>query len=255
MDEVTVMNFFYVIRWKQIRNISIIILTSLAAAMFLYLNTGAMETFLTKDGPKAIYKGKRGVSLTFDILWGENQAVHILEQLKKEKVTSATFFLSGSWAEGHSHIVEKIVEAGYEIGLLGYEYKDYSEIDDAAIKKDILKGLEVFEKLDVPYKKYLRAPTGHFDKRLLSIANNLGFTVVHWSINTNDWKSPGTGPIINSVKDAENGDIILLHASDSAKQTAKALPGILKELQKKNLKLTTVSENLVEGKWDTREIH
>jgi len=33
------------------------------------------------------------------------------------------------------------------------------------------------------------------------------------------------------------------------------LPGILKELQKKNLKLTTVSENLVEGKWDTREIH
>ena len=51
-----------------------------------------------------------------------------LDTLKKHEVKSATFFLSGSWAERHPDLVERMVKEGYEIGMLGYEYKDYSEI-------------------------------------------------------------------------------------------------------------------------------
>lgn len=222
--------------------------------MYLYINSQAVESFLTNDGPKAVYKGKKGVALTFNLAWGELNAENILEKLKKENVKNATFFISGSWAERHIHIVEKIMKAGYDIGLLGYEYKDYVELEDVKIRQDILKAEEVFKKLGIKHKKFLRAPTGHFDQRLLTIANHLGYTVVHWSINSHDWKNPGVKQIINEVKKAENGDIILLHASDSAKQTAVALPNIIKELQTKNLKLVTITEILMDGKADTKEI-
>ena len=37
-------------------------------------------------------------------------------------------FLSGSWAERHPDFVKRIVKEGYEIGMLGYEYKDYTEL-------------------------------------------------------------------------------------------------------------------------------
>ena len=100
----------------------------------------------------------------------------------------------------------------------------------------------------------MRAPTGHFDERSLRLAERYGYTVVHWSIDSKDWTNPGVNQIIANVKKANKGDIVLLHASDSAKQTAKALPGILQELQGKGLKLVTVSELIANGAVESKEI-
>ena len=44
-----------------------------------------------------------------------------------------------------------IVKEGYEIGLLGYNYKDYSDLKDEEIIKDIAKAQEVFKKLNVDH--------------------------------------------------------------------------------------------------------
>src|SRR5690606_28619549 len=110
-------------------------------------------------------------------------------------------------------------------------------------------------KLNIKHKKILRAPNGHFDKRLLTIADRLGYSVVHWSIDTKDWKNPGIEQIVNSAKGAKNGDILFMSASDSAKQTAVALPQIIKELERKNLKFSTVTELMIDGKANSNEIN
>ena len=60
---------------------------------------------------------------------------------------------------------------------------------------------------------------------------------------------------VENVTKAKKGDIILLHASDSAKQTNKALPLILDHLKKKNLKFVTVSEMIANAKTNTSEIN
>lgn len=101
--------------------------------------------FSTEDGPKAVYKGEKNVAITFNIGWGDEKAAPIIETLKREKIESATFFLSGSWAERHPDIVEEIGKEGYEIGMLGYDYKDYSEMEDQEIIRDISKAQEVFK--------------------------------------------------------------------------------------------------------------
>lgn len=82
----------------------------------------------------------------------------------------------------------------------------------------------------------------------------MGYTVIHWSINSNDWKNPGVEKIIDNVKEMKKGDIILLHASDSARQTAVALPQILQLIKEKQLKLVTTTEMLIDGKAETKEI-
>ena len=69
-----------------------------------------------------------------------------------------------------------------------------------------------------------------------------------------DWKNPGTSVIIENVSQAKKGDIVLLHASDAAKQTAKALPLIKKEIDKKHLKLLTVSEMISNSDSTSQEI-
>ena len=91
-------------------------------------------------------------------------------------------------------------------------------------------------------------------RRTLKIAKRYGYTVVHWSIDSKDWKNPGVEAIVENVKKAGKGDILLLHASDSAKQTAKALPLILQDVRQKGLKLVNVSEMIANGDVSSKEI-
>ncbi|WP_442597551.1 polysaccharide deacetylase family sporulation protein PdaB [Neobacillus sp. D3-1R] len=249
------MNFFIVMNGKSFRQIFLIIILAFFTAFFLYMqNIAVSPVFSTKDGPKAVYKGEKDVALTFNIGWGDEKAAPILDVLEKRGVKSATFFLSASWAERHPDLVNRIVKDGYEIGLLGYNYLDYSDLEDSKIKKDISNAQVAFNKLNIKNIKLLRAPTGHFDKRTLEIANRYGYTVVHWSVDSKDWTNPGVNKIVANVKDAKKGDIILLHASDSAKQTAKALPKILDDLNSKGLKLVTVSAMIANGDSKSNEI-
>lgn len=246
---------FYVLNSKLLKQISLVLIVAFFTAWFLYLeNLVNLPVFSTNMGPKAIYRGEKDIALTFNIGWGDEKAQPILNVLKKENIKSATFFLAGSWAERHPDLVEKIKKNGFEIGILGYNYIDYSDIEDLKIRKDILKAQEVFGKLSIKNIKVLRAPTGHFDERTLKIAEQLGYTVVHWSVDSQDWTNPGVEKIVENVKTAKKGDIILLHASDSAKQTAKALPEIIQDLRGKRLKFVSVSEMIANGNTQTTEI-
>jgi peptidoglycan-N-acetylglucosamine deacetylase len=249
------MNFFFVLNGKSVKQILLIVIAAFFTALFLFMsNLSLSPVFSTKDGPKAVYRGEKDIALTFNIGWGDEKAEPILDALKKGNVKSATFFLAGSWAERHPDIVSRIAKEGYEVGILGYAYADYTELEDVNIGKDIAKAKEAFRKLNINEIKLLRAPTGHFDERSLRIAERYGYTVVHWSIDSKDWTNPGVNQIISNVKKANKGDIVLLHASDSAKQTAKALPGIIQELQRKGLKLVTVSELIANGAVESKEI-
>ena len=249
------MNFFYVLNGKTIKQIMIIGVAAFFTAWFLFLgNMVQVPAFSTKDGPKAIYKGEKDIALTFNIGWGDEKAEPILDTLKEHKVKSATFFLSGSWAERHPDLVERMVKEGYEIGMLGYEYKDYSELEEEKIRNDLSLAQTAFSKLNIKKIQLLRAPTGHFDQKTLNIAQKYGYTVVHWSIDSKDWTNPGTDLIRENVAQAKKGDIVLLHASDSAKQTNKALPLIIEDIKRKDLKLVTVSEMIANAKTNTSEI-
>ncbi|MGD6804756.1 polysaccharide deacetylase family sporulation protein PdaB [Rossellomorea aquimaris] len=245
------MNVFYTLNGRKVKQGILILVISFFTALFIFTGSlSALPVFSTDDGPKAIYKGDKGVSLTFNVGWGDEKAEPILDELEKQGVQSATFFLSGAWAERHPDIVEKINKQGYEIGSLGYAYKDYSDMEDAKVVQDLQKAQEVFTKLNVKDVKLLRMPTGHFDKRVLSIADKLGYTVVHWSVNSQDWTNPGVEQIVENVSAAKKGDIVLLHASDSAKQTEKALPEIVKSLKSKG-DFISVSEMIANGNTKT----
>lgn len=256
LDEVVkLMNIFFVMNGKSLKQVSLIVILAFFTALFLYMeNLAYSPIFSTKDGPKAVYKGEKDVALTFNIGWGDEKAAPILDILEKKGIKSATFFLSGAWAERHPDLVARIVKSGFEIGILGYSYVDYSDLDDNEIRKDISKAQVAFNKLNIKDIKLLRAPTGHFDKRTLDIAERFGYSVVHWSIDSKDWTNPGVGAIVENVSMTKKGDIILLHASDSAKQTAKALPTILNDLNNKRLKLVTVSAMIANGNAKSNEI-
>ncbi|WP_257351210.1 polysaccharide deacetylase family sporulation protein PdaB [Pseudalkalibacillus decolorationis] len=253
------MKFFWIISGKRFKQYLIIFVASFFAALIAFVEGKDLAVFNTKDGePRAIYKAEakgKKIALTFDVSWGDKRIHEILDFLKKEKVKDVTFFLSGEWAERHPDIVEEIVKNGHEIGSLGYRYKSYTGMDADKVKRDILLAQEKIKEVSDQKTDLLRPPNGHFDKQVLKIAEKLDYTIVHWSINTRDWKNPGPDKIAETVLSrADSGDIVLLHASDSVKHTTKALETIVSELRKDGYQFVTVGELIANTESKSKEI-
>jgi len=71
----------------------------------------------------------------------------------------------------------------------------------------------------------------------------MGYKVIDFGLDSHDWMNPGVDYIADRVLEkARSGDIILMHASDTCKQTHEALPAIIEGLTSKGFKLVTVSE-------------
>lgn len=252
------MKFFYILDGKKFKKWLLIISIAFVTASIFYIQQLASESvFSTDPGPKAIYKvenKKNEFALTFDISWGETNALTVLNVLKKHGV-KATFFLSASWAERHPRIVKRMIEDGHEIGSMGYEYKNYTELERGKIIRDLAQAKKVFDTLGIKHTPFLRVPTGNFNKNVLKVVHSFGHTVVHWSVDSKDWLNPGVHAIVENVtKNARSGDIILLHASDSAKQTASALEQIIIWMKKEGYKSVPISDLVNNAHMKSKEI-
>lgn len=249
---------FYAINGERIKQFFIIILAALFSAILLYVETRDVEVLTQFSEPRAVdsvQTKEKIIALTFNISWGDKYALQIVDTLKKYDLNKTTFFLSGSWAERHPDIVERIIEDGHEVGNLGFHYDHYTNLEDDQIRKDLQLSTHVLNELTKEKPTLFRPPHGSFDSRVLSLIHDFNYTVVHWSVDSHDWKNPGTDAIVENVtKHAKSGDIILMHASDSAKQTAKALPAIIEHFQKKGYRFATVSELVADSNVETKEI-
>src|SRR5690625_3532768 len=239
------MDDFYVWEFSKRKRWLFLIIFSLCIALFLWFGRHSSLFVFTKDTPTALIKGNESeanISLTFNISWGEEKVEGILKELKQNQV-QATFFVSGEWAERHPAIVERIIEDKHELGMLGYRYKSYLDQEIGQGRKDLLYAKEIFGKLGYEDIELLRPPSGHFNEDVIELAEELGYKVIHWNVNPTDLKKPGAQSIIDHVMEQTSiGDIVLLHASDSAKQTAKAFKTILPGLENKGYRFVPISE-------------
>lgn len=196
--------------------------------------------------PAAIYKvdtKDKVLALTFDISWGEKAPGPILDILKQKNVTKATFFLSGPWVLHHQEIAKRIKNMGYEIGSHGNMHQNFSEHSDAWIREQVSKAERSIQETLGVKTTLIRTPNGDFDRRSLTTLHRMGYTVIQWNTDSLDWMNPGVDRIRERVLTrVVPGDIILMHASDSCKQTHLALPAIIDGLRAKGYTFLTVSE-------------
>lgn len=247
------MNMIGSFHWKQGKRIAILGIALLLFVGVLYAEAGSGNSFLPAAGkslPNAIYSVKtdnKVVALTFDISWGEKTPGPVLDALEKKGVKKATFFLSGPWTSTHPDLAKRIKSMGFEIGSHGHMHKNFTEYSNEWIHDQVDKASEAIYDVTGVKTKLIRTPNGDFNKRVLEKLHAMGYTVIQWDTDSLDWKNPGVDVIVNRVlTKAHPGDIILLHASDSCKQTDAALPQIIDGLRGKGYEFATVSE-LISG--------
>ena len=97
------------------------------------------------------------VAVTFNCAVGNSDIDSILTTLDKYNI-KATFFLLGSWADDYPAEVQKIYDAGHEIGNHGYSHKDLPTMNYENILLDIQKCNETVRNITGHSPTLLRPP-------------------------------------------------------------------------------------------------
>ena len=230
---------FIVLNKKQI----VFFLIVIAAAVTLILTSGrAVMTFLVGDRQIPIYSVERAdnkIALTFDCAWNDDDIDDFFRILKENDCT-ATFFVTGKWAEDYADSVNKLYRSGFEIGIHSYNHDDYTKMSADEIMADMERCDKAVIRATGEKPVLARTPSGAYNNLAVSTIENSGRACIQWSVDGLDYIETTQDEIYERVvPKTKAGDIILLH--NGTELTAKILPEILKGL-KSNYKLVNVSD-------------
>ncbi len=223
-----------------------------AALYFLAPGAGSAPSATDAAAPKpplrTVAISQKELALTFDISWGTVMPPKVIAILVKDKVP-ATFFLSGPWSRQHPELVALLRHDHFQIESHGQAHVNYSGLSNAQVQQNIQAAQTVLEQVAGVKTDMVRPPNGDYSQRTLQVAEAMGYTVVLWGTDSRDWMNPGVSAITSRVlRYAHPGDIVLLHASDTCKQTDLALPAIISGLRAQGYTFVTVDQLLKDAK-------
>lgn len=185
-------------------------------------------------------------ALTFDD--GPSRNTPQLLDLLKEYNIPATFFLLGSQVVHNPQLVTRMVEEGHEIGNHSWSHPNLKYLSTENILEEIIDTDTLLKSLGVT-ALYMRPPYGSYDERTVQILNDLGASLVLWSLDSRDWKHlPEDYSRLISTRGTvyEPGSlrgIFLFH--DTRKTTVEDLPRIITNLRNGGCeRFVTVSDYL-----------
>lgn len=182
------------------------------------------------------------LALTFDVAWGNEDMEEILKILKKEKV-EGTFFFSGEWMEKYPEDVKKVSDAGHDIGNHGDHHKYMTKLSKEDQITEIRGAGDKAKALLGSSMELFRPPYGDYDSQVVETAEEMGYYVIQWSVDSLDWMEPGADAVIEKVcghKNLKSGAIILLHTGTLC--TREALGPMIRKLKEQGYGFVPVSD-------------
>jgi peptidoglycan/xylan/chitin deacetylase (PgdA/CDA1 family) len=181
------------------------------------------------------------LAMTFDDGPSAEYTPRLLDLLKARHL-KATFFLIGQNVQAHPELVRRIIAEGHEVGNHTWDHPQLSKLSDERATDEIEKTQDAIRAACGVTPVLLRPPYGALNKpQHVWIPQRLKLNVIYWSVDTLDWKHPGSAAITQRVlAGARPGAIILQH--DIHGQTIDAMAAALDGLIAKGYHLVTVSQ-------------
>lgn len=163
------------------------------------------------------------MALTFDD--GPNPAAtpQLLELLTKYGV-KATFFLIGRQVRAFPALAREMVERGHEIGNHTETHPSLTWLTSSGIAEELERCDEAISSAMGVTARWMRPPYGYRNPWLNGVVARRGNSgVAMWSVAGRDWKTEAAEPVIERLRRARGGDIVLLHDGDHRVPLGKRL--------------------------------
>ena len=183
------------------------------------------------------------ISLMVNVYWGNEYLEQMLEIFLENDIQT-TFFVGGTWASKNNELLQKIKDAGHEIGNHGFFHKDQDKLDYAQNKSEILNNHNLIKELIGVEMNLFAPPSGAYSSITLDVAESLGYKTIMWSKDTIDWRDHDASLILKrATTNLSNGDLILMHPTEA---TVQALSDIIANIKSQGFEIVTVSNNIEE---------
>ncbi|WP_283682884.1 polysaccharide deacetylase family protein [Clostridium perfringens] len=194
------------------------------------------------------------IFLTFDDGPGGKVTEEILNTLKENDV-KATFFLIGELVEQHPDLVKRMNDEGHSIGVHTFTHeRNKIYRNNASFLEENLKAQKSIENVIGKKVFSLRFPFGSnnstytLKKSLVDSLHEQGFRIYDWTVDSTDAINPNLSPSSIIQRSISNSDyiVLLMHCGYSNKNSAKALPSIIKHFKSAGYSFQIIDENTPE---------
>lgn len=194
------------------------------------------------------YCGKgegKEIAITFDDGPHGKYTPLILDILGKYNVP-ATFFVVGTNADRYPELVKREILEGHEIGSHTYYHRHISKMNGEELRDDLELNEQKLIELTGMRPTLFRPPEGICNDNVKKTAKEMGYSIIMWTVDTNDWQGIEADEIVDCVKkNTVSGSIILFHDFVSKKSgTPQALEVIIPYLLSEGYTFVTVSQLL-----------
>jgi len=191
-----------------------------------------------------IFKGaedEKEIAFACNVVWG-NEYIPDMLRIFRENDIKITFFIGGQWAAKNEELLKAIYNEGHELGNHGHRHQKQSLLTPELSKQEILKAEEEIKRITGVKTNLFAPPYGDWNKTVVDAAEELGYKVIMWSIDTIDWNTKDYAKILERVeRKHHNGAIVLMHPT---KVTVEALPEMIRRLKSHGYEIEPVSEIL-----------
>ena len=183
------------------------------------------------------------VAMTFDDGPHPSLTPRLLDMFKARNAR-ATFYVIGALVNRYPDIVRRIVDEGHELGNHTYRHPFLSSHGDRRVLEELDRTSDAINRAIGHVPLTMRPPYGAITARQRGmIYNRLDLQTVLWSVDTSDWKRPGSSVVARRVINGARGGAIIL-AHDIHPPTVNAMPRALDGVIDRGFQFITVSEIL-----------
>ena len=183
------------------------------------------------------------VALTFDDGPHSIYTTAILDVLE-EYGARATFCVLGNRVHNHADIIRRMVAMGSEVMGHSWSHPDMTRLGTNGITDQITRTSQAIEEVvGWPTPPIFRAPYGLTNSRVVNTARDMGYSLLHWSVDPQDWAHENRCPYIITdlvMARVTDGSIVLLH--DVHTTTMEAARILIPRLIEEGFDLVTASE-------------
>lgn len=182
------------------------------------------------------------VAFTFDdgpVGNKETDTSMVIQSALKKYGAHATFFYIGGQINTpeKEDEIKKAVENGFEVGNHSWGWGSLSAMKEDAIKDSIGKTNEKLSELTGCSNFLFRAPNLSISA---AMQGYIKAPFINCATDSKDWDNATTEKIIENVKKAQDGDVVLMH--ETQKNTADAIEELLKYFTDEGWQIVSVSE-------------
>lgn len=189
----------------------------------------------------------REIALTFDDGPGP-YTPEIISILQRHRVP-ATFFEVGVLDRYFHASTSRILAAGDVIGDHTFHHAPMGRLSPRDQHAELSEGARAVQRYGAPFPRLFRPPYGLWNRGTLALLRHYRMLMVLWTVDTNDYRLPGSAAIVRAaLTGAKPGAIILLHdGGGNRSETAAALPKIIAELRARGYRFVTVPRLLLDN--------